>query len=549
MKIDESLYKIFLEEINALDNFRMSYASLHPGVPLDHEDPDVKRLIEAMALFSARTKLAGSRNISMTRRRIFQQFFPYLLTPLPAMALLQAQPTRHLAETTSLPKGSEITIAPESGGAAVFKTMSALRILPITLVDYKLLLLPNRGFRLALRIKASFARSEEIGSLSFQINHLNNYEASQLVIFSLKHHMKRASVVFDEKASERTTGASCPVSFGLPPDEDENDLAHPLQKERLFFHFPWQELFFNVEVPKPPRNWTDFTICLDLNSSWPRNLVLNQDVFRLFVTPVINLCNGAAQPIICNGTQESYAIRHPDLELGYDLHSVVGVYEVAKEGMTPVKPGIFSGVAPSYEINEATDSQGSKRSYLNLNFPNAFQDPKTILTEALWLQSWFSETISQRLTITPFSRSMIGLKWELPVGIVPHAENLFQDNIDGFLQFLALTNKAILNRDDLMDILLAMGGMQQAQFRQITSLLVDLRIEKALQQGSVFSNLTKHRYLLFFREYDPSLDPLMETFLSHVENILDAWISGAKIEVRKVIPESTIRPSTEKGAQ
>ncbi len=115
MKIDEGLYKTFLEEMNALETFRIAYASLHPGVPLDREDPDVRRLIEAMALFSARTRLAGTRNITATGRRIFQQYFPFLLAPLPSMSILQAQPTRQLVETVFYPKGSEIAVSPESG--------------------------------------------------------------------------------------------------------------------------------------------------------------------------------------------------------------------------------------------------------------------------------------------------------------------------------------------------------------------------------------------------------------------------------------------------
>jgi type VI secretion system protein ImpG len=547
MKIDEGLYKTFLEEMNALENFRIAYASLHPGVPLDREDPDVRRLIEAMALFSARTRLAGSRNISATSRRIFQQFFPYLLAPLPSMGILQALPTRQLVEPVFFPKGSEIALSPESGGAAIFRTLSDLRILPITLTKFSMLLLPDRGFRLALRLSASFARSEEIGRLSFCINHLNNYEASQMMLFNLKHHLRRASVVFDEKATETSSGIPCDVSFGMP--EDEDNLAHPLQKERLFFHFPWQEVFLNVQVPQTTSNWSDFTICLDLGSGWPRNLVLNQDVFQLFAIPMVNLRQGMAQPVICNGTQERYAIRHPDMEYGFEIHSVRGVYEVAKEGMTFVKPGILSGSAPSYETEEQTDSQGRKHHYLHLHFPKAFEKPRTIATEALWFQPWFTEKISQRLTVTPFSRRTVGLKWDLLVNPVPHAENLFQDTIEGFLHFLTLTNRETLSRDDLMDILQVMGIMQQRQFQALCELLVDVRIEKSPLQDTHFSGLLKHRYILRFREYDPSREPLMEIFLTQVENILNAWISGAKIEVQKEIAGSKPGSSQVKDAQ
>jgi type VI secretion system protein ImpG len=547
MKIDEGLYKTFLEEMNALENFRIAYASLHPGVPLDRDDPDVRRLIEAMALFSARTRLAGTRNITATGKRIFQQYFPFLLAPLPSMSILQAQPTRQLVETVFYPKGSEIAVSPESGGAAIFRTMGDLRILPISLTKFSLLLRPDRGFRIAIRLSASFARTEDIGRLSFIINYLNNYESSQMVLFNLKRYLKKASVVFNEKATETSSGAPCSVSFGMLQDDD--DFVHPLQKERVFFHFPWQELFINISVPQPPPSWNEFTICLDLSPGWPRNLVLNQDVFQLFAIPIINLRQAMAKPIICDGTQESYTIRHPDMEYGFELHSVKGVYEVTKEGMTFIKPGILSGTAPSYETEEMKDSQGRKHHSLHLHFPKAFENPETIATEALWFQPWFTEKISQRLSVTPFSRRTGGLRWDLLVSPVPHTENLFQESIEGFLHFLTLTNRETLSRDDLMDVLQVMGIMKHNQFKALSDLLVDVRIEKSPLQDTSSLGLLKQRYFLCFREYDPSREPLIEVFLAHVENILNAWISGARIEVEKEIVGVKPESSQRKGIQ
>ena len=69
--------------------------------------------------------------------------------------------------------------------------------------------------------------------------------------------------------------------------------------------------------------------------------------------------------------------------------------------------------------------------------------------------------------------------------------------------------------------------------------MVDVRIEKSPLQDENFPGLLKQRYILRFRDYDPSREPMMEIFLTHVENILNAWISGAKIEVQREIAGST----------
>ena len=51
MRYRDSLYEAFLEEMHELEDFRISHATEHPGVPLDRDDPDVRRLVEALAFF------------------------------------------------------------------------------------------------------------------------------------------------------------------------------------------------------------------------------------------------------------------------------------------------------------------------------------------------------------------------------------------------------------------------------------------------------------------------------------------------------------------
>ncbi len=232
MKIDEGLYKTFLEEMNALETFRIAYASLHPGVPLDREDPDVRRLIEACPFF-ARTRLARTSNsLAITGRKFSPRGISFLCWSPAPMSILQAHPAQ-LVETVFYPKGSEIAVSPESGGAAIFRTVGDLRILPISLAKFSVLLRPDRGFRIAIRLTASFARTEEIGRLSFTINHLNNYESSQMVLFNLKRYLKKASVVFNEKVRKLIRGTlRCSLA-----QQVMMILSSPPEREVLFpFH-------------------------------------------------------------------------------------------------------------------------------------------------------------------------------------------------------------------------------------------------------------------------------------------------------------------------
>ena len=105
------LEKAFLEELAALERFRVAYTGAYPKTPLSGEDPDVRRLLEGMAMFSARTRLAADRSLHRSILRIFRQHFSYLLGPLPAMAMLRAQPDeKSFVNKVDLPRGSEVLL-------------------------------------------------------------------------------------------------------------------------------------------------------------------------------------------------------------------------------------------------------------------------------------------------------------------------------------------------------------------------------------------------------------------------------------------------------
>ena len=409
MYIDDELYKAFLEEMNSLETFRMAYASLHESKVLDSEDPDIRRLIEALAFFSARAKLAGVKNIKSARQKIFKQFFSYLMTPIPSMGILYARASARLTETNVLPKGSEIAVSSEDGRLAIFTTMAPLKIIPFSLKSVDMIPISNKGYRFVLEFFSPFPRNEILENISLHINYLNNFEASLRILFLLKECLTKVSISFEERLDETKEGDRCDISFGeIPKEAGEADVLNPLEKERLFFRFPWQELFLTIHIPKGISSWNKFFIYFDVNSNWPRNLLLNRDIFQPFAVPIINLRHFHSEPIICDGYKEKYLIRYPDREYGFELHSVKGVYEITKEGLSPLLPESLSSGMGAFDIEESSkrSAEGSKLHYLRLNLPEAFNSPKTITIDGLWFQPWFSTVLGHRLKVFPFTRDI-----------------------------------------------------------------------------------------------------------------------------------------------
>jgi type VI secretion system protein ImpG len=516
------MFKAFLEELQALESFRMAYVAENPGAPLQPDDPDVRRLVEALAFFGARARQAATTTLVEQRRRLFRQFMPYLLDPLPAMGMVQALPTGQLSEAVELPRGTEMALRDPGDRVAIFRTLRPLRLLPLGFGRLSVVLLADGRLRFLLPATTSYPRNDDIGTLSIHVNYLNDFNGSLRVLHALERHVDRVAVSFDERVDAETRGAECQLTFG-DGDEAADDAGHPLEEARRYFHFPRAELFFDVTLPPPPRNWQRFTLMFDVKPDWPKNLRLSSEVFQLFVTPIVNLMRATAQPIVHDGTQERWPLRHPAPAGRYELHSVRGVYRRAGEGLVPLKPATLASGAGTYELDGRA---------LLMHLPEALTAPALVSVEAEWLQPWFSTAIGQRLGIAPYRRAVAGVQWDLSGDMVAHREAALGDNGDDFTHILVLQQRSMLGREDLDALLQVLGSVWTGPFAPLRELIGEVRVHEAPAARCSRTATGKLVYELGLKEHEPGLGPLAQLFAKKVERILNAWIAELPVEVR-----------------
>ncbi len=524
---DDFFYKVFLEELNSLEMFRMGYISRHRDIPLDKEDPEIRRLIEALAFFSARIRLAGQRSILSVRRRLFQQFFPYLMTPLPSMAVISANPTGRLTEIVEVPSGFELVATTEDGRKGFFKTLFSCEVLPAQIERVYIIPFPN-GYRLFIKIKAFYPIFKPLDRLSIFINHLNDFEASLKLYNLLEENLLKVSVSFEEKISETIEGIPCRFSFGSKEFDRLTKYFNPIEQERLYFHFPWQDLYLNIYLSEPRQQWESLFLIMDLSSKWPQNFRINKDVFNLFAIPIINLWDYDAEPIFCDGTKESFLIQHPEPEKEFELHSIKGVYEIEDSKINPIKPGLFSPRGTAfYEVEERVSKNGKRNHYLYLTFPDAFERPRVVNIEARWFQPWFSSVLFERIHVMPYRQMVEGISWDLVILPISHLRSSFWEKIESFLHLLTLVHKSFLEAEDILDILSALGSVENSPFKSLLDFLENVRLEKSVHGFDI-----KH---IYWFKFSPTLtaDPsLLKTFITHVQNVLDAWLSHSLVELK-----------------
>jgi type VI secretion system protein ImpG len=530
------LEKAFLAEIEALEKFRISYTGIYPNTPLTREDPDIRRLVEALAMFTARTRLAAERNIDQSMLRIFRQHFSYLLDPIPAMVMLSATPTARYVDTTELPAGTEVYLIErggKAGGELPFRmrTQARLRILPIQLDVIEVLRTRARTYRIQLRFSAAFRRNDELSELNLYVNHLDDLASSISVLHTIKAHLRSASVVFEEtRITEETKGQPCEVYYGLPegPRTDLDRSEHPLSRVRSFIHCPWQELYFNVKGIRPPRNWQSFTLVLDMKDTWPAELRLTPDSFYLHVVPAVNQRRDMARPIETNGMKERYSLRHPDEKSRLVLQRLLGVYLMSEAGLQPLLPGVLGAKQDSWEVvYEGRDEE--RRAWLALNLPDAFEHPERVAVDAIWHQPSLRGLRADELVVKLADRFVDGVEWELCGSLAAPDDSELTEDRDGLLRLLSIKNQRFLDTESVVYLASVLGAKQQPQFARIISALSAVTITPL--PFAKKSHGFKYVYALSFDDLDESDLPRLDLLCRRLLDALAAWATDEVVEL------------------
>lgn len=533
MSTSERLYQDFLGELDSLERFRQHFQRTYPSTPLEREDPDVRRLMEAMAFFSVQTRHATLHNLRSTWLRLFSSFFDFLLEPLPATTLVQAVPSEKMVEVVRLPRGTELRLQPEGAEPGTFRLQRELTVLPIFQEQPTVLRRDDGGHRLILPFTSAFPRKDPVGLFSLHVRHLGDYRASLAVYHALRKHLEQVTVLYDKPADERSAGLRCGHGFGRAPaaPDDAAEYAHPVQRVRSFFHLPEQGLSLHVQVAPTLKAWTRFSLCLDLKKEWTAGRSPFPDFLHPFVAPVVNLKAEPAQLLSVDGTRSEYPLQSVSAGRELRLHSVRGVYEQTEAGRLPMRPAYLPGEGPSYELDEALAEDLTPRHRLQVRMPEAFQEPRKVLVEALWYQPRFAAQAIGPLEVSLPGRHVEGLRWQTVGPLQPHRDSPLREDIAGLTRLLSWKVKPTLQRDELLALLSYLGTPVEGPFRSIIPWLRTVRAS-VLPDGALRGSGLRHVYDVLLEPFDASMEPLVVCLLEQVQELLDAWNGEATVDLR-----------------
>jgi type VI secretion system protein ImpG len=524
--------QVFLEMMQELDSFREDYVNRHQLQGLDREDPDLKRLTEAMGFFAARAQFAGQNYLAGMRKSLLKEFFPYLLSPVPSLVMLQAVPTARMSEVAVLKAGTVLT-----GGVAgkertgIVRTLADLTVLPLELYRIDQHLDADKRMRLQLKFRGPYKRNDELGALKLFINQLGDYVASVRLHELLSENLEQAWIVFTE--DEGTTidpanGQPIELSFPDSQNSGQNVSWHPLELERWFFQLPERDLFVQLDIKKEPRNWRTFTVVIDIRD-WPSSIRVSADAFRLFVVPVANLIRDFADPVMYDGTSETIAVRHPLRSQNYVPHSILGVYESKEGQFSPLDSGLISSGTSAFRMVADDASHAGRAPRISIDMPEAFDAPTTISVEALWHQPWFSELARERVEFRPYRTSGSKIRWDMASEIVPFVKPPDWGFDDEYLELFALQHKPRLQHAELKSLLGAMGPIGGRAFDSIVTLWTNT---ECVQLPHPRGNGWKTVFTFAFGPTPEELRPVAKAWTRHVGAVLDAWMAETVVETK-----------------
>ena len=526
--IDAGLFEDYQRELEALETFRERYRHLYPFAGLDRDDPDVQRLIESLAFFTARTRRAGEHALAGYERRALEQVFPHLCTPLPSMALLTALGAERMVEARTLPAGTEVAVSPRAHGragtgeahAVLYRTTRELVVRPFDLDRSRIEMsrLGDDGWELVVPIRSATPRVEAVGAIELHIDPHGDLLAALRLHHALAHNLDGARYSFpDTRQPERLVRR---VAFAAAPGEADA-FAGPLERFRELLHFPQGALVVRVPVEQTPAEWQRLELRFRLGAGWPRELGVPPGAFLLHAVPLVNLRRELADPAPLDGTKARILVAHPEPALELCPRELLGVYRSSPTGLTPLLPeALAAGDADWYAV-ETSGRHTGRQVWLDVHAPDAFEARAAVVVDAEWYQPSAGRLLRGPLDARLTARHLEAARWRVVTPVEDAVESPLAGRRERLGRLLALAGQSDLDAPALAFLLEMLGAADRELFQRVARAIADVTTER--QPDASSPSGVRTTISLRLQRLPLALVPAADLLLSRLPALLAAW--------------------------
>ncbi|MBR7636081.1 type VI secretion system baseplate subunit TssF [Janthinobacterium lividum] len=327
------------------------------------EDPHVERLIQSVALLTARVAKRLDDAYPQFTHSLLDTLYPHYLRPFPSCSIVriaadEAPGGGQLDQVTHVARGTVLRTQPVQGVACKFTSTYDVTLAPLAIS--RLHFSPVIDAPPGLRLPAGASALLSIQFTSSSDNyHLNQPDFARLRLFADGEPSVRAAlldalflrgagayVALDEHSPWQAVDGTPLAPAGYAEDDALIPISarsHPaLRLLTEYFAFPEKFHFIDIGwsllTPLLPKQCRQFTLHLPLkgvrSDSHEARLLsgVSRDNLLLGCTPVVNLFAKSGVPIRLTHTEPDYAlVADATHAFAYDIHSIAAVTVVRKD--------------------------------------------------------------------------------------------------------------------------------------------------------------------------------------------------------------------------
>ncbi|MFL6676151.1 MAG: type VI secretion system baseplate subunit TssF [Massilia sp.] len=391
----DELLRYFEEELGLFGQYAREFRNRFPKPASDlhmagetYEDPSVARLIQSVALMSARINKRLDDDYPKFTESMLESLYPHYLRPLPSYSVVQIGnrgANELLAEVRVVPRGTLLRTPAVQDVICFFRTVYDITLAPIVLssAGFSSFINAPRSVRLPRGASSGISITIERGSDKVD---LGEHGMSKLRVFvdgepSLRAALIDALLMRTGAAYLQPDGEGAWLALEQVPlrlagfGDDDAMIPFPSRSHPAFrllteyFTYPEKFNFIDIELAEVarllPPQCTRFTLHLALaglqgDSNEARLLSsLSDKNLLLGCTPVVNLFEKAGEPLQLTHTSAEYTLSADSAHSSaYEIHSVSDV-RLIHGG----PGGKVTHFGPLYAVSHEDDASSGHRNY------------------------------------------------------------------------------------------------------------------------------------------------------------------------------------------
>ncbi len=307
-------------ELSRLRELAAGFADANPALaPLlngSMTDPDVERLLDAVAFHNDLLERKLKVDFPKLVRQLADIVLPHYLQPIPATTVIGFTPKPNQEQSVTIPAGTQLSSAPVNGTPCCFTTTVDLDIHPLVLRDATIIQTSGRNAEIRFSLTSTAQSLSHWQPRSLRLFLAGDRASATELYQLLRLHVTKIVVTPSDGGAGVTLPPECLKPEGF--DDGEVLFPSPLQafsRYRLiqeYFHLPEKFLFFELSGWE---RWlhrgegNHFTVSFELDdvpSVLPR---IGQGSFVLHAVPAVNIFPHDADPVHINYHASRYRIR------------------------------------------------------------------------------------------------------------------------------------------------------------------------------------------------------------------------------------------------